>query len=201
MGLEATCFVRAGQRRSEGKARLEEKTLQFRGDFSLTIPFDTISFAEARRGELAVQHAAGTAVFELGSAAEKWALKIRYPRPLIEKLGVKSGHVVTLVGMDDRSLIDQMTERGARVSARVKAGADVIFLGAETRKALDRIASLEPKLQRTGFMWVVYPKGQKHITQADVMSATRHAGLVDVKIVSYSETHSALKLMVPLNRR
>jgi hypothetical protein len=94
-----------------------------------------------------------------------------------------------------------MTERGAKVSPRMKDGADAVFLAAESKNALDKLAAIEPKLRRTGFIWVVYPKGQKHITQADVMSASKAAGFVDVKIVSYSDTHSALKLMVPLSRR
>ena len=56
-------------------------------------------------------------------------------------------------------------------------------------------------MKKTGALWVVYPKGQKHIAQNDVMAAAKSAGLVDVKVVSFSDTHTALKLMIPISRR
>ncbi len=56
-------------------------------------------------------------------------------------------------------------------------------------------------MKKNGALWVVYPKGQKHITENDVMAAAKSAGLVDVKVVSFSETHTALKLMIPLSHR
>jgi len=50
-------------------------------------------------------------------------------------------------------------------------------------------------------MWIVYPKGQKHITEEDVLGAGRKAGLVDVKVVGFSATHTALKFVVPVSSR
>jgi hypothetical protein len=48
---------------------------------------------------------------------------------------------------------------------------------------------------------VVYPKGQKHITEAGVFAAGKQAGLVDVKVASFSATHTALKFVIPVDRR
>ena len=48
---------------------------------------------------------------------------------------------------------------------------------------------------------MVYPKGQKHICEADVMAAGKAAKLVDIKVVGFSETHSALKMVIPVARR
>src|SRR3954466_5799785 len=103
MGLEAVCVARYKRQKSEGKARLEQKTLEFRGDFRLDVPLASIKRADAKRGALQVQFEGGTATFELGAAAEKWALKIRYPKPLIEKLGVKTGMRVGILGEADRA--------------------------------------------------------------------------------------------------
>jgi len=50
-------------------------------------------------------------------------------------------------------------------------------------------------------LWVVRPKGTADISDADVIAAGRKAGLVDVKVVRFSETHSAEKLVVPLAKR
>lgn len=56
-------------------------------------------------------------------------------------------------------------------------------------------------LKRNGAIWVLWPKGQKRIKQSHVMAASKQAGLVDVKIVSFSERLSGLKLMIPVARR
>jgi hypothetical protein len=50
-------------------------------------------------------------------------------------------------------------------------------------------------------LWIVFPKGQKHITEDDVLAAGRKAGLKDVKVVGFSSTHTALKVVIPLSKR
>jgi hypothetical protein len=48
---------------------------------------------------------------------------------------------------------------------------------------------------------LIYPKGRKEITELQVLSAGRSAGLLDVKVVSYSATHTALKFVRPKSQR
>ena len=43
----------------------------------------------------------GSAVFELGDHAEKWAHKILHPKSTVEKLGIKPGLVISALGMAD----------------------------------------------------------------------------------------------------
>jgi hypothetical protein len=50
-------------------------------------------------------------------------------------------------------------------------------------------------------LWVVYPKGKKALTEADVLGAGRKAGLKDVKVVGFSATHTALKFVVHAEKR
>ena len=201
MGLEAQCTARWKKQTSKGKAFLEEKDLVFRGEFRLSIPLKEISSAKAKGGTLTVKFAGGTAAFDLGAAAEKWALKIRYPRSRIEKLGVKPGMRVSVVGLSDDFFLRELRERTDHIATKPAKDSDVIFLAAEDRPALAKLKSLQNSMKKSGALWVVYPKGQKHITQNDVMAAAKSAGLVDVKVVSFSETHTALKLMIPLSRR
>ncbi len=52
-----------------------------------------------------------------------------------------------------------------------------------------------------GAVCAIYPKGVKIVTEAGVMAEAKQVGLVDVKNVSFSETHSGLRLVVPLARR
>jgi len=211
VGSEANCTARWKKQTSKGKALLEEKELLFLGEFRLSIPLKEISSAEAKRGTLTVKFAGGTAAFDLGAVAEKWALKIRYPRSRIEKLGVKSGMKVSVLGVRDDSFLDELragvgaglqaAQDTSEVATRPIKDADLIFFAAEDKPALAKLKSLQNSMKKNGALWVVYPKGQKHITENDVMAAAKSAGLVDVKVVSFSETHTALKLMIPLDRR
>jgi hypothetical protein len=50
-------------------------------------------------------------------------------------------------------------------------------------------------------LWVVYAKGKKEITENDVLSRGRKAGLKDIKVVGFSSTHTALKFVRPVEKR
>jgi hypothetical protein len=47
----------------------------------------------------------------------------------------------------------------------------------------------------------VRPKGRPEIGEAAVMAAGKAAGLVDVKVVSFSVTHTAEKFVIPAKDR
>ena len=78
---------------------------------------------------------------------------------------------------------------------------DIIFLGAGTAGELAKIKNLTAFLKKDGALWIIYPKGQKAITEGDVLAAGRKAGWKDVKVVGFSETHTALKFVLPLAKR
>ena len=202
MGLEAMCKLRLGKRVSQGKALLETNELIFRGEARLEIPLKEIESADARRGELHVKFAGSTAIFELGSAAEKWALKIRYPRSRIDKLGVKPESRVAVLGIQDDLFRRELASRSQDVSEqKPKKDSDIVFLLAETGNTLEQLKALSAYLKPNGAIWVIYPKGVKQITENGAISAGRKSGLVDIKIVSFSDTHSALKLVIPVAKR
>src|SRR3954468_17463239 len=116
MGLEVECKVRHEGRTSSGRARLEATDLTFRGDFRLTIPLGRITSLEADGGELAVEFDGGEAIFELGAAAEKWARAIKKPKSRLDKLGVKPGLVVSVIGVEERSFIAELKRRNIELS-------------------------------------------------------------------------------------
>src|SRR3982074_251281 len=99
MGNEARCTVRLGAQKSNGKALLETAELIFRGEkFRLKIAITEMKSVKALNGELHITFPDGTAVFELGALAEKWASKILRPKSVVEKLGVKPESKVSLLG-------------------------------------------------------------------------------------------------------
>jgi hypothetical protein len=202
MGKEMVCVVRYGGQKSKGKALLETNELIFRGDFRLKVAFAGLQSAKAVDGELRLETPEGLAVFELGEQAAKWCEKILHPKTRMEKLGVKAGARVALIGDFAKEFLDEL--RGVTENlAKGKGGkeAEWIFLGAEASKDLLQIAKLAKGMPSAAGLWIVYPKGRKELTENDVLSAGRKAGLKDVKVVGFSATHSALKFVVPLDKR
>jgi hypothetical protein len=202
MGSEAKCRVTFGRTRAEGKALLETDALIFRGgDVRLAIPYARVSRVEARGGALRVTCPDGVAVFSLGDLAAKWAAKIQNPPTRLDKLGVKAGHRVLVVGVSNAGFVRELEGRGATVVSKPAGRADVIFYAAESRAALDRLGSLQQHMERDGAIWVIRPRGVQAITESDVMKAGKAAGLVDVKVVRFSDTHTAEKFVVPVAKR
>lgn len=202
MGKELTCTIRFDKQESTGKALLETNEILFRGGFRLKIALREIKSVKAVNGELLVDFPGGRAAFVLGAQAEKWAHKILHPKTVFEKLGVKEGHTVSLVGITDARFLKQLKERSAkRVHGKPVKDCDMIFLGAGSAGELAKIKSLTALPKKDGALWIVYPKGQKAITEGNVLAAGRKAGWRDIKVVGFSETRTALKFVLPLAKR
>jgi hypothetical protein len=202
MGNEAMCTVRFGKQESEGKALLETSEVLFRGDFRLKIPFSSIKSAKSVDGELRVQTPEGIVIFELGDAAAKWCDKILNPKSRVEKLGVKPGARVSLLGSFDEEFLRELREMDSVVTVgKAAEDAEWIFFAVDLKKHLAQVSKLAKSLKGAAALWIVYPKGRKDITETDVLAAGRKAGLKDVKVIGFSATHTALKFVIPVARR
>jgi hypothetical protein len=202
VGNEAACKVTFGKQQSEGKALLETSEIIFRGDFRLKIPFSTIKSAKAVDGELRLQTADGLAVFHLGMRAEKWCDKILHPKSRIEKLGVKPDTKVSLLGGLDSDFLKEIGALTKSVSKdKVATDTECIFFAVDSKKDLGALPKISKSMKGAIALWIVYPKGQKQITELDVLATGRKAGLKDVKVVGFSPTHTALKFVIPLSDR
>ncbi len=202
MGQEAKCSAKFGRQVSKGKALLEADELIFRGDFRLSIPFKGMKSVVAKKGQLKVAFPQGVAVFNLGPKAEKWAAKIRRPKSLLDKLGVKQGSRVVVFGIKDKSFWKQLKERASDIAkGKPRRDSDLIFVAAMRKEDLKKLRSLQGFIKREGAIWVIARKDQQEIRKADVIAGGRQAGLVDVKVVAFSETHSAHKFVIPVTRR
>ena len=202
MGNEASCKAQFGKQQSEGKVLLETSEILFRGGFRLKIPFSMIKSAKAVNGELRLQTAEGLAVFQIGKAAEKWCDKILHPKSRLEKLGVKLGARVSLVGKLEPEFLTELRELTKSVSKeKVAAESEWIFFAADSKETLSALSKISKSMKGATALWIVYPKGQKHITEDDVIAAGRRASLKDVKVVGFSSTHTALKFVIPVSER
>jgi hypothetical protein len=202
MGNEATCRATIDGVETRGKVLLETNEIVFRSPAKRTvIPLASVSKVTSRDGVLVVLHAKGEAAFEIGSAAPKWAEKIRVPKPRIDKLGVKPGMHVALLGVEDEAFADEVRARCERVASRMSGEAHAVFVQMDHARDLAKLPALRKAMADDAALWVIRPKGVATISESQVRAAGISAGLVDVKVVAFSATHTAEKFVVPVAKR
>ncbi|HKM90901.1 MAG TPA: hypothetical protein VJX29_09805 [Candidatus Acidoferrales bacterium] len=208
MGQQIETRALVGARVHQGTAMLETDYVLFRASGAkekaprVKVLFRDIQSLKAGDGWLRIRHAGGMLDLELGPRAESWAEKIRSPKSRLQKLGVAGGARVSLTGAVDGEFRKELAAQACEIAEGTPArGAALIFFGAEARADLRRVKPLAGRLAPDGALWVIYPKGQKRITENDVRAAGRAAELKDVKVVGFSPTHTALKFVIPLASR
>ena len=129
-------------------------------------------------------------------------------KPLLDKLGVKPGMRAAVIGIDDASFLEALGVRTDITLGEAPAGTDIVFLGAEEPADVERLAELRELIARDGAIWVVNPRAVKGRSAAagaalttgfnsnHVMRLGLEAGLVDVKIARFSDTHTATKFVI-----
>jgi len=198
MGQELECRMQYQRRTLTGRAYFEGDHILFRGEERLKSLTKDLQSVTAKAGVLTLTFPGGPAAFELGAAAEKWAHKILHPPSRADKLGIKPGLSVRLVGQFDTGFMDDL--RAVQIAAG-KSKADLTFFAAEDGPSLARIPKLAATLKPAGALWVVYPKGVQVIREVEVIAAGRAAGLKDTKVASFSSTHTALRFVIPVAHR
>jgi hypothetical protein len=123
-------------------------------------------------------------------------------RSRIEKLGVKPGAEVLVLGVEaDCQFMDELRERGAVVRTGGNTPMDMIFALFRHRNDLRRLPSLVRRLKADGVLWTLRPKGAEDLKESEMMRAGQDAGLVDVKVVSFSGILTAEKFVIPVAKR
>jgi hypothetical protein len=124
-------------------------------------------------------------------------------KPLMDRLGVKPEDVVAVVGVDDPDFARSLAERlGRPPRARLARKCNAIFYAADSPRALMRLRALRSYIVPNGAIWVVSRKGREAtLKDVEVIAAAKSADLVDTKVVSFSPTHTSLKLVIPRKSR
>ncbi len=124
-------------------------------------------------------------------------------RSRMDKLGVKPMSIVSVIGVKDQSFWQQLIDSGAdAIRGRLRKDSDLIFFAADSLVALQKLDRLKNYLTANGAIWVVSLKGKAaKIKDVDVIAAAKRSGLVDNKVVSFSETRTSLRLVIPLTQR
>jgi hypothetical protein len=131
-----------------------------------------------------------------------------YTTPLLDKLGIRPGMRVAIVGDLDAdeeapafraSLADRTSDI---TDGHPKPDTDVVLLMVDSQAELSVLAELRPRIRSNGAIWVVSRKGKAAtIRDVEVMAAGRAHDLIDNKVVAFSAARTALRLVIPVALR
>lgn len=123
-------------------------------------------------------------------------------RSRLDKLGIKPGMRVALVGLDDAAFLRELRTRTDQIAeGRPQKDTEMILFAVDGPAPLKRLTALQRAMVRNGAIWVVWLKGQAHIKEDMIRAAALAQGLVDIKVIAFSEKLSGLKLVIPVARR
>jgi hypothetical protein len=202
MGNEQLTTVDHLGKTQRGKALLESNEIIFRADgLRLKIPFASIKSATAANGQLKIKTADGESIFHLGDKAGKWRDKITNPKSLIDKLGPMPNDEVVVQGKFPPDFSRDLKKQEVKLATKISSTTKWIFLAVETQSDLTKIKSTVKSMSGATALWLIYPKGQKSLTEHDVRAAGLKSNLTDIKVASFSPTHTALKFVIPTSKR
>jgi hypothetical protein len=177
----------------EGRLQYEPPKLLFRGAQRRVFEGEALKGVRAEGEDLVL---ADGSRFSLGArASASWAEAINNPKGRLDKIGVKVGMRTAVIGVADATFTAELAERGA-VPVTELAGLDLLFYGADSAAELARIGDLVPALADGGALWIVSRKGRAAtVKDVEVMAAAKASGLVDNKVVGFSDTLTALRFV------
>lgn len=193
MGKEAQVTATLDGGADAGRLQYEATKLIFRGATRRVFQGEALAGVRAEGAELVL---ADGSRFALGEKpAQSWVEAILHPKGRMQKIGVKPGMRAGVLGVEDAALAAELAEAGAEI-VTADGGLDILFYAADSAADLARIGDLVPRLAPAGALWIVSRKGKAAtLKDVEVMAAAKAQGLVDNKVVGFSETHTALRFV------
>jgi hypothetical protein len=131
-----------------------------------------------------------------------------YTTPLLDKLGIRPGMRVAIVG--DLDADPEASDFRALLADRTSdvthgpplPDTDVVLLMADSTDELTVLADLRPRIRPAGAIWVISRKGKAStIRDVEVMAAGRAHDLIDNKVVAFSAERTSIRLVIPVALR
>ena len=193
MGKEAHVAARFPDGADEGRLQYEPPRLIFRGAQRRVFEGEALKGVRADGAELTLADGSRFALGERQAAS--WADAILNPKSRMDKIGVKAGMRVSVLGVPDDALVGELVARDATVVNDLR-DLDLLFYEADSAGDLARMGVLVPALAERGALWVCSRKGTAAtVKDIEVMAAAKACGLVDNKVVGFSETLTALRFV------
>jgi len=131
-----------------------------------------------------------------------------YTTPLLDKLGIRPGMRVAIVGdlnadPETAAFRRELADRTSDITdGSPKPDTDIVLLAADTTSDLTALTSLRGRIRPAGAIWVVWRKGRtRTLRDVEVIAAGKEHGLVDNKVVSFSAERTAFRLVIPVALR
>ncbi|HEX7946288.1 MAG TPA: DUF3052 family protein [Phenylobacterium sp.] len=193
MGKDAEVTARFADGPDEGRLQYEPPKLLFRGRERRVFQGEALKDVRAEGADLVL---ADGSRFALGERqAVNWAEAINNPKGRLDKIGVKPGMRVGVLGVADADLAGELAGRGAVVANDLR-DLNLLFYAADSAEALAKVGDLAPALAEKGALWIVSRKGKAAtVRDVEVMAAAKAVGLVDNKVVGFSDTLTALRFV------
>lgn len=127
--------------------------------------------------------------------------------PLPQKLGIKEGHKVALVGAPKGFDLGALpTGATLQTGLRGKTPLDVIVVFVKQRDDLvNQLAACRPRMQQSAGLWIAWPKKASKvptdIVEQTIRDVALPTGLVDNKVCAVDETWSGLRLVIRVENR
>jgi hypothetical protein len=122
--------------------------------------------------------------------------------PLAQKLGIKPGSQLLLVGAPNAylALLEPLPE-GVQFGTQLSQSTDIVQIFSVRRAELQQLlSSFRAKLKPTAMVWVSWPKKSAKvptdITEDTIREVALPLGFVDVKVCAVNEVWSGLKLVI-----
>ena len=125
-------------------------------------------------------------------------------RDVTDKLGIRAGDSIRVVGHIDPNLLTLVREKTGRRMVTPNTLADVIlYLPESVREITPTLHKLRHAIQPAGGIWVITAKRGRtsasataHLNQDKLIPLGLAAGLVDNKICSISNNQSAMRFVI-----
>lgn len=198
MGTNSHGSVNVGGQKVNCEADFASDHVVFSGGRRGEVKYSKIKVLGTARGILKIEVDGAVMEFPLGDKVDRIAAKIRKPPTLFDKLGIKDGTAGHFVGTP--AWFGKQAEAMGLTEGYPRKPVDLLIVAAGSPDELD-FDDWRKRITEQGGVWVVYRKGGHGTRELDVIEAGRAAGLKDIKVVRFDDTHTALKFVVPLAQR
>lgn len=192
MGRESRTEVRTAKLKGDARVHLDSDMLTIGPPFRLKLALGGLGASSGKDGLTLAQGTERILIAMSEKEAAAWAKSILHPPSLADKLGMKPGVAVALIGALPGEIAAASKDAALLKTLPKKLDA-ALTITAIRSLDLKLLAALAAALPPKGAVWLVYEKG---VLKGDALIfAARDAGLKDTKIARISETHAGLRFI------